>query len=182
VPLPNTALGFINPRRAVVKLDDVDRKQFLSTTTLLGVGTLTLGPVAVLLEGSEPTPIPARVGATEIEQIRAAARVFGSWSNTYGGGLARETVTGQLCWSAGLLDAACPARLRPELYAAAGDLAETAGYIALDVDAHEEARRVFGFALGCAEQAEDWPLRAQVLSAMAGQAICGPGGPMRHSR
>ena len=30
---------------------------------------------------------------------------------------------------------------------------------------------MFGFALGCAEQARDWPLRAEMLSSMAKQAI-----------
>ncbi|MGQ0719616.1 MAG: helix-turn-helix domain-containing protein [Pseudonocardiales bacterium] len=168
----DAALGFVNARRAraVVKLEDVDRKQFLHTT--LGLGTLAaLGPVAALLEGSEPTPIPARIGATEIEQIHTAAQVFSSWDFTYGGGLAREAVMGQLRWSAGLLDASCPARLRPELFSAVGDLAHRAGFMAFDAGAHEDARRVLGFALACAEQADDWHLRAYVLDSMALQAI-----------
>jgi hypothetical protein len=134
----DAALGFVNARsrRAAVKLENVDRQQLLRTTTALGVGTLILGPLAALLEGSsEPTPIPKRVGATEIEQIRAAAKVFESWSFTYGGGLARETVFAQLRWSAGFLEATCPARLRPELYYAVGDLADVAGYMAYDADA-----------------------------------------------
>jgi hypothetical protein len=149
----------------------VDRQQLIRTTTALGVGTLVLGPVATLLEGIEPTPIPTRVGATEIEQTRTAKRVFQSWSLTYGGGLARDAVMGQLRWSAGLLEATCPARLRPELLSAVGDLADTAGYMALDAGAHEEARRVFSFALGCAEEAKDWHLRAEVLGYMAVHAI-----------
>ncbi|MGH3935758.1 MAG: XRE family transcriptional regulator [Pseudonocardiaceae bacterium] len=167
----DAALGFVNARRAVVKLEDVDRKQFLHTT--LGLGTLAaLGPVAALLDGTEPTPIPARVGATEIEQIRTATRVVESWGCTYGGGgLAREAVMGQLRWSAGLLEATCPDRLRPELFSAVGDLADVAGYMAVDAKADEEARRVYRFALACAEQAQDWPLRAEVLSSMAKQAI-----------
>jgi hypothetical protein len=163
-------LGFVNTRRAVVKLDDVKRKQFFETAAL-GVGTLVLGPLAALLEGGEPTPIPARVGATEIEQIRTATQVFQSWSFTYGGGLAREAVMGQLRWSAGLLDATCPTRLRPELFSAVGTLADTTAYMALDAGAHEEASRVFRFALACAEQAKDWPLRATILTDMAVQAI-----------
>jgi hypothetical protein len=127
--------------------------------------------VAALLEGSEPTPVPSRVGATEIEQIRTATQVFESWCLAYGGGLGREAVLAQLRWSASLLDATCLARLRPELFSAVGDLAWVAGFMAFDHCAHEEARRVFGFALGCAEQAEDWHLRATVLSTMAVQAI-----------
>jgi hypothetical protein len=97
--------------------------------------------------------------------------VFNSWSRTYGGGLAREAVMGQLRWSAGLLEAICPDRLRPELYSAVGGLAETAGSMAVDANAHEEGRWAFRFALACTEQAKDWPQRACVLWSMAQQAI-----------
>jgi hypothetical protein len=165
----DAALGFASPRRAVVKVD-VDRKDFL-LTSVLGLGGLAMGalaPVAALLEGGEPTPTPTRVGQTEIEQIRTATRAFNSWSRAYGPCLAREAAMGQLRWSAGLLQASCPTRLRPELYSAVAELAETAGYTARG---RQEASRVFGFALGCAEQAQDWPLRAEMLSSMAKQAI-----------
>ncbi|MGH3854822.1 MAG: XRE family transcriptional regulator [Pseudonocardiaceae bacterium] len=167
----DTALGFINPRRAVVKRDTVKRQQFVSATTRLGVGTLVLGPLAALLEGSQPTPIPARIGATDIEQIRAANEVFSSWDYAYGGEFVREAAITQLRWSTGLLGATCPDKLRPELFWAVGSLAGTAGWTAFDADAHDEARRVYHVALTCAEQAEDWHLRTLVLSSMAAQAI-----------
>ncbi|MGH3831012.1 MAG: XRE family transcriptional regulator [Pseudonocardiaceae bacterium] len=167
----DAALGFINPRRAVVKRDNVKRQQFVSATTRLGMGTLVLGPLATLLDGSEPTPIPRRVGASDIEQIRAAGRVFSGWDYAYGGELVREAAMAQLRWSAGLLGATCPDKLRPELFWAVGHLAETAGWTAFDADAHDEARRTYHLALACAERAEDWHLRAMVLSNMAAQAI-----------
>jgi transcriptional regulator with XRE-family HTH domain len=169
----DAALGFVNARsaRAAVKLEKVDRQQFLRTARALGAGALVLGPVAALLECTEPTPIPTRVGATEIEQTRTAAQVFSSWDFTYGGGLAREAVMGQLRWSAGLLDAICPDRLRPELFSAVGYLAHRAGFMAFDVGAYQDARQVLSFALTCAEQAGDWALRAYVLDGMALQAI-----------
>ena len=173
----DSALGFVNARarsrRAVVKLDDVDRKQFFHTAAV-GMGTLALegGPIAALLEGSsEPTPIPHRIGTPEIDQIRTVTRAFESWSCAYGGGVVREAVMGQLRWSADLLEATCPERLRPELYSAVSDLAETAGYMTVDAGAQQEARRVYRFALACAEQAKDWNLRAEILSSMAEQAI-----------
>ncbi|MGH3696650.1 MAG: XRE family transcriptional regulator, partial [Pseudonocardiaceae bacterium] len=167
----DTALGFLNSHRAVVKLENVDRKKFLHTGAALGAGALVLGPVAALLESTEPTPVPAKVGATEIEQTRTAARVFSGWDFTYGGGLAREAVMGQLRWSVGLLDAICPARLRPELFSAVGDLAHRAGFMAFDIGAYEDANRVLRVALFCAEKAENWDLRAYVLDGMALQAM-----------
>jgi hypothetical protein len=78
---------------------------------------------------------------------------------------------GQLRWSAGLLDAICPDRLRPELFSAVGYLADVAAFMAVDANSHEEARRVYRFAWACAEKAEDWNLRAEVLSSIAKQAI-----------
>jgi hypothetical protein len=166
----DAALGFANARRSAVKLADVDRKQFLRTATL-GAGTFALAPVAAMLEGGEPTRMPLRVGATEIEQIRTAARVFAGWDHTYGGGLAREAVVAQLRWSAGLLDATCPAKLQANLMSAVGYLAHTCAFMAFDAYAHDDARRIFRFALGCAERAGDWHLRAKILSSIARQSI-----------
>jgi hypothetical protein len=168
----DSALGFVNARSTAVKRGSVKRKQFFHTAVGVGVGTLALGePLAVLLGDREPTPVPKRIGATDIEQIRTATREFESWSGTYGGGMVREPVMGQLRWSAGLLEAICPDGLRPELYSAVGDLADMAGYLLVDVNAHEEGRRAYRFALACAERAKDWNLRAEVLSSMAKQAI-----------
>jgi transcriptional regulator with XRE-family HTH domain len=168
----DAALGFVNDRsaRAAVKLENVDRRQFLHTP--VGVGALAvLGPVAALLASTESTPTPTRVGATDIEQIRTATQVFESWGDVYGGGLLRETVMGQLRCSAGFLHATCPDQLHPELHSALGDLADVAGHMAVDANADEQARRVFGFALARAEEADDWPLRAQILSSMAQHAV-----------
>jgi hypothetical protein len=74
-------LGFSSSRRTVVKVVGVNRGQAVCTAGL-GLGGLALSamaPVAALLEGDEPTPIPSRVGATDIEYIRDAAGVFESW-------------------------------------------------------------------------------------------------------
>ncbi|MGH3869298.1 MAG: XRE family transcriptional regulator [Pseudonocardiaceae bacterium] len=169
----DAALGFINARsrHAAVKLDDVDRQNLIRGTAALGVGTLVLGPLAAALEGIEPPPTPTRVGATDIEQIRIAKQVFQSWSLTYGGRGALDAVMGELRWSAALLKATCPDELSPELHFAVGDLADTAGFIAMDAGADEQARRAFRLALYCAEKAKNWHLRADVLGYMTVHAI-----------
>ena len=170
----DAALGFVNARsaRGSEKLEGVDRQKFLRTGRDLGaLAALGLGPVAELLEDTEPTPTPTRVGATDIEQIRTVTQVFESWSGAYGGGLVRETAISQLRCLAGLLGATCPDLLLPELHSALADLADVAGYLAVDAGFDEQARRVYRFALACAEQADDWALRGEILSSMAKHAI-----------
>jgi hypothetical protein len=145
----------------------VKRRKLIKTTTV-GAVALVLGePKAALLETSEHTPVPHRVGASDIEQIRTVTRMFASWDFTYGSGLVQDAAMAQLRYSASVLDeSVCPERLCPELYSAVGDLADTAAFIAFDAGAPEEARRVFRFGLYCAEQSKDWNLRAKVLSGM----------------
>ncbi len=60
--------------------------------------------------------------------------------------------------------------VRRELLIAVGSFAETAGYMADDDLAHDAARQMYRFALACAEQADDWHLRANVLCSMSYQA------------
>ncbi len=106
--------------------------------------------------------------------MRTVAHMFGIWDHTYGGGLVRAAVTAQLRYSAELLKIHCVERLRGELHSAVGFLGHTSGFMAFDAYAHEDARRMFRFALACAEECGDWHLRAKVLSSMARQAIwCG---------
>ena len=122
-------LGFyLRPRAGTgASVTGMDRQQFLRMA-----GTVMALPWLDLFGPTEPTAVPAKVGRTEIDQMRHAAKVFVSWDNTYGGGLARDTVMAQLRWSAQMLHADCPEPLRPELFAAVADLCTVAGFMAFD--------------------------------------------------
>jgi hypothetical protein len=162
-------LGFHRGRRHRVAVTDMDRQQFLRLS-----GTVMALPWLDLYSPITPTPVPAKVDRTEIEQVRTTALVFSGWDNSHGGGLAREAVFAQLRWAARLLHADCPEPLRADLFAAVAHLASVAGFTAFDAYAHEDARRVFRFGLECAEQSGNWQLRARLLNMMARQAIwCG---------
>jgi hypothetical protein len=54
----DAALGFDNARRAVVKLKPVNRKQFIHTSTSLGVGALTQGTHRGAAGGHRTHPNP----------------------------------------------------------------------------------------------------------------------------
>lgn len=122
---------------------------------------------ASLLDLMTPTPVPRRIGRTEVEQVQGAAMAFAEWDNRYGG-LAREAPMAQLRWSAALLGGAdCPGELWPDLLSAVGYLAHTCGFMAFDAYAFDDARRVLRFGLSCAEEADNWHLRARLLATSA---------------
>ncbi|MBB6569620.1 XRE family transcriptional regulator [Kribbella sandramycini] len=166
-------LGFRVRRHSSSPVENVDRKEFLRA--VVGVGAaVSAAPLLELLSPDQPTPVPNVVTQADIDGVRTAARVFGSWDNHHGGGLAREAVVAQLRHSAEMLDSRCPEKLRGELFAAVGFLGHVCAMMAFDAYAHDDARRMFRFTQACADEAGDWNLRAKSLSSMARQAIwCG---------
>jgi hypothetical protein len=169
-------LGFVDQRRAI--LDDEPAE--------LGApwpGGDWRDPVRAALDGLPPTAVPAHVGEAEVAQVHNAAGVFASWDHAYGSGPTRTAILAQLRWSAGLLGATVPTSLRPRLHSAVGYLAQVCGMVAFDDYAHDDARRILRLALACAEEAEDWHLRAKVYSCLARQAIWvgDPDGGLTHT-
>jgi hypothetical protein len=166
-------LGFIGTRRRATSPspneDATNRHQFIQrASSAIGL------PWADLFAPIQATPVPATVSQRDVDQVRAACATFQSWDNRYGGGLAREAMYAQLRWSAQLLNAACPARLRADLFAVVAEFGDVVGFMAFDAFAHDDARRTFGFSLRCAEESGNWHLRSSVLSSLARQAIwCG---------
>ncbi|MFQ6226494.1 helix-turn-helix domain-containing protein [Nocardia sp. NPDC002869] len=153
-------------------LGEVNRNEFLRAAAAV-TATAAASPHGLmqLLNDTRSTAIPARVGAAEIEQLRAASDLFAGWDALYGGGLVREVVAAQLRVAVSYLHAGCAPGLRSDLYSAVGYLSHTAGFMAFDACAHRDATEMFGLALKCAEQADAWQLRAKILSSMARHAI-----------
>ncbi len=168
-------LGFRRPRRSRTTLVGVDRKQFIGAGLGLGAAAAA-GPSALitLLASAQPTHVPAVVDLSDVAEVRAVAAAFEGWDHRFGGGVMRPAVAAQLRYCAELLNARCSEPVRAELFSAVGELAQTAGTMAFDTFAHDDARRVFSFALSCAEEVDDWHLRAKVLATMANQEMwCG---------
>lgn len=127
----------------------------------------TVAASAALLDVMTPTAPPERLGRAEIDQIWWAAKAFSEWDNL-GGGLAREAPVAHLRWSARLVtESTCATELRPDLLSAAAYLAHTCGFIAFDGYAFEDARRLLRFGVTCAEDADDWHMRARLLATLA---------------
>ncbi|GAA1596451.1 helix-turn-helix transcriptional regulator [Kribbella hippodromi] len=167
-------LGFRVRRHSSPAVGNVDRKEFIRAVIGVGAAAVSSAPLLELLTPDQATPVPNIVTQADIDGVRTAAQVFGSWDNHYGGGLAREAVIAQLRHSAEMLDSRCPENLRGELFSSVGFLGHVCAMMAFDAYAHDDARRMFRFTQACADEAGDWNLRAKTLSSIARQAIwCG---------
>lgn len=169
--IPGDLLWFSLPPHDTDTLDQVNRQDFLRAAASIAVAPAAMTD---LIGALEPTPVPSMVGAHEIAQLREAASMFHFWDHAYGGGVVRDAVAAQLRYAVRLLEARCADRHRGELFSAVGVLSHTAAFMAFDAYAHTDARTMFRLALSCAEEVDDWQLRAKILSSMARQSIwCG---------
>lgn len=156
---------------AVPGSDDVKRQAFLRAVAATVAGMTAAEPAAEAVARAAEGDTPARVGTTELRQVEHAIDVFGQWQDLYGGGMCEDAIAGQVRWALALLGARCSGTVRTELHSSVGFLVDIAGWGAFDAGHHDTARRYFRVALHCAEQADDWGLRANILSDMARQAI-----------
>ncbi|MFG3255239.1 helix-turn-helix domain-containing protein [Streptomyces sp. NPDC048172] len=146
----------------------VERRRFaaLTATGIAALATEGLVPI------TDTVAAPAAVRPDDVEQVRVAAATLAGWDNLFGGaGVVRATSLGQFHWARGLLEARCPAELRPDLFSAVGRLATVLGAAAFDAYEHDQARLLLRFATDCAEEGDDWHLRATSLNWRARQEI-----------
>ncbi|MGW8889105.1 helix-turn-helix transcriptional regulator [Streptomyces sp. NPDC055749] len=149
--------------------EPVDRRSLL-----IKVGGLAAISPLDLTEAFAPAglSLPANVSASHIDQVLAAATAISGMDNELGGGgMVRNVASRAMQWSAGLLQAQCPERLRTELFASVSRLGIVVGASAFDAYHHDEATQTFKFAADCAEEAGDWHLRAKTYSFLARQAV-----------
>jgi len=134
--------------------------------------TVDLGtsPAEFLTSITVTTPIPVRIGWTDVEHVRATTRAVAMSENLFGGGLSCEAATGQLRWAGGLLEARAGDDVRSAMFEAVGNLSGVVAYSAFDIADYKAADRCFQFALWCADQGKSWPLRANTLAEMARKA------------
>lgn len=158
--------GSSAPRDRSGSVRDVNRQQFLRAS-----GVALALPWTELFGPSQPAWLPAKIGSVHIEQVHSATTTLELLFNAHGGELTREAAFAQLRWSAQLLTVDCPEQLRPELFAAVARLAGVTGFMAVDVDAHQDGRRAYRFGVACAEESGNGQVRATLLGNMALQAV-----------
>jgi len=148
---------------ARAEVEAVRRRDFLATLpTVVITGSSSLGEL-VAAATAHPVPPPRRVGLEHAAQVRDLVQQANMLDHAYGGGLAREIIAAQVRWAVSLLDTHIDRAAESELPAAVGYLCTQAGWAAHDSGLDDSALHYYSAALRCAEQAEDWNLRAVAL-------------------
>jgi transcriptional regulator with XRE-family HTH domain len=159
----DAALGLYCQRvGARAEEESMRRRNFLATLPAVALTAQPLGEL-VAAAMAQPVPPPRRVGLEQVEQVWELIRQVDTLDHRYGGGLVNEMLAGQVRWAVGLCEAYVDRKAEPALYSAVGNLCSKAGWAAHDSGLAESSGHYYRAALRCAEQADDWRLRAGVL-------------------
>lgn len=114
---------------------------------------------------------PGRLGVRDIEQLEETARAFRGWNHSYGGGLRRRAVLGQLSEVAALLGEHQAPAVEERLYRVLALLAGTAAGMAWDSGLQRRAQDYYRLSLRAAHAGGDRLWGANTLAAMARQLL-----------
>lgn len=152
--------------------DDVRRRQFLKTAS---AGAVSVG--ASLLGRRTPTVVPANpsgrsIGSPDVDLVREVTAAFRRVDNRYGGGHSRSAVAAYLKTTVEpmITDGRARTRIRDDLFGAAAELHQLAGWMAYDTGQADLGRRHLRTALRLCQEAEDHALSAEMLAGMSHQA------------
>ncbi|WP_053719448.1 helix-turn-helix transcriptional regulator [Saccharothrix sp. NRRL B-16348] len=135
----------------------LNRRGFLESITAITLG-MEIVPELERLEYLLPTnanpALTRRLGAADVEEIENLTKGFRDHDYRYGGGLVRAAAVTQLEHVLKLHDLECSGPVRTSLRLATADLAQTAGWMAYDVELHDDALRLWTIALKLAKEAD----------------------------
>ncbi|KOV84677.1 hypothetical protein [Nocardia sp. NRRL S-836] len=115
--------------------------------------------------------LPAVVSPHDIREIREAADLFRLFDASSGGGVLRQAALDRVHFAARLLDVPCPDKYRRDLYSAVGRLAQITAFMKFDAKEYDDATKLLMFSKDCAQEVDDWSLRASIYTLMARQAF-----------
>jgi transcriptional regulator with XRE-family HTH domain len=109
------------------------------------------------------TPVPSRIGRTDVEQVEHITAALRAADYLHGGGACREATAAQTRWVARLLDVPADDDTSLRLHLTLADLHNLAGWTSLDVGLYSAARSHFAQALAHARTANQASLIANIL-------------------
>lgn len=144
--------------------DRMERRDFLGLVSKIVMGAaLTAPELDLLCVSPGVTPVPHRIGKTEVAQLRTLTAALRSHDATHGGGACREAILAHARWADALHAAACTEQVRPMLLAAVAEIKTLAGWTAHDLGLAAEARRHLTQAVRTTQEADDPAHSATVL-------------------
>ncbi|MFF4416338.1 helix-turn-helix domain-containing protein [Streptosporangium sp. NPDC001559] len=143
-------------------VDDVRRRDLLSTIAAASLGAATLEPLGRLLADPSVT-LPDHVGVSEVEAIESATALYMSMDLARHGEVAAAMARGVLTTGMGFLDRRMTRSTRDRLHSAVGLLADRLGWATYDAGAPARAISLLTVALDHAAKGPDRDLRAHTM-------------------
>ncbi|MQA15680.1 MAG: helix-turn-helix domain-containing protein [Pseudonocardiaceae bacterium] len=156
------------PDGALAEEDEsVKRRKFITNTAavMFGSSVLDTDP-SEWLSSLPQTPVPDRIGMTDVKQVEASTKVLRALDYQYGGGACRDAVVAQLSWGQRLISATTTEVTRKNLFRALADLQNLAGWTTFDVGMLDSSRNHFARAIEFAKLSGDDGLMSNVLYRM----------------
>lgn len=134
--------------------EDVKRRAFLAAASVALFGRPVLGELLEIpARPDTPTPLPARLGAADVETLRALTEQMRSLARTYGG--QGETVAAVASRGERLLSVSAAEPVRRALGSALAEMHTVAGWCCFDTGADDAARAHFARGLELASEVGD---------------------------
>ncbi|MEZ0072256.1 helix-turn-helix domain-containing protein [Planotetraspora sp. GP83] len=152
----------------------LDRRQAVKALTVTA-GLPLIDPVQRWLSvaaGMVPdSPSAGRIGMEEVAQLETAVDVFRTWEHSYGGGLARKAVIGQLAEVSELLKDGLPGPIALRVFGVMARLAKIAANMSWDSGLQGVAQHYYVLGLQAAQPTKDRRFGAGILASMARQLL-----------
>jgi transcriptional regulator with XRE-family HTH domain len=143
--------------------ESVKRRRFLAHAGHILTGAAVFGDPGEFITGDADTPIPHRIGMTDVTHIEHATERLGSLESRYGGGLVLPMLEAKARWAERLFTACASDEVYVSLQAAVAQLHRKTASAALDVGLRDSARRHLTRGLGLAKAGEHHELLACLL-------------------
>lgn len=164
-----TATSVVGPSGGALAEEDesVKRRKFVTNAAAVVFTSTTLAADQLdWLTNLPQTPVPGRIGMSDVKQVEASTRALRALDYQYGGGACRDAVVAQLSWGQRLIPATATDVVRQSLFRALADLQNLAGWTTFDVGMLDASRGHFSRAIEFAKQSGDHGLMSNVLYRM----------------
>lgn len=142
--------------------EEMRRRALLAAASVALLGAPVLGEVLELpTPPNTPTPLPSRLGSSDVAALKELTAQLRTVARTYGGGA--DVVTAVANRSRPLMSVPSTDPIKVELGSALADLHTLAGWCSVDSGLHDQARACFATAMDLAAGADDG---VQVASAL----------------